>query len=296
LSLLRISKKRWTFWRFAEGGKVVDVRLKRLEKAASALARHLDQTVKAVLILGTGLSEAVGAFNGGISIPWGKIPGFPLPTVSGHTGDLWVGRLRDRYVLVQRGRTHAYEGYTLDEVVFSTRVYALMKIKTLIVTNASGAINREFSAGDLVMITDHINLLGDNPLCGPNLDNLGVRFPDMTFAYSPRLRALAKEAAAETGVSLREGVYLATRGPSYETPAEIRAFRTLGADLVGMSTVPEVIAAVHGGMEVLGISCATNLAAGVNPGARLSQEEVVETTRRKGREMRRLLEAVIARL
>lgn len=275
---------------------MADIRLKRLEKAASVLGGRLDQLPKAVLILGSGLSEAVGPFDGGISIPWGKIPGFPLPTVSGHTGDVWAGKLRDRYVLIQRGRTHVYEGYTLDEVVFSVRLYALMKIETLIVTNASGAINPKFSVGDLVLITDHINMLGSNPLCGPNLERLGSRFSDMSCAYSPRLRSLAKETASQKGISLQEGIYLATRGPSYETPAEIRAFRALGADLVGMSTVPEVITAVHAGMEVLGISCATNLAAGVNPEARLSHEEVVETTRWKGEEMRRLLEAVISRL
>jgi purine-nucleoside phosphorylase len=275
---------------------MADSRLKRLEKAASDLAGCLESTPEAVVILGSGLSEAFGPFDGGIFLPWEKVPGFPLPTVSGHAGDLWAGKLQDRYVLVQRGRTHAYEGYTLDEVVFSIRLYALAGIDTLIVTNASGAINPEFSAGDLVLITDHINMLVANPLCGPNLDRLGPRFPDMSFAYSPRLRALAKEAASQEGISLQEGIYLATRGPSYETPSEIRAFRALGADLVGMSTVPEVITAVHAGMEVLGISCATNLAAGVDPEARLSHEEVVETTRRKGAEMRRLLEAVIARL
>ena len=275
---------------------MVDRRLRAAEKAASVLTGRLEDTPVAVVILGSGLSEAVGPFEGGITLPWEKIPGFPPPTVSGHAGDLWAGKLRDRYVLVQRGRTHTYEGYTLDEVVFSVRMYALAGIDTMIATNASGAINPEFSVGDLVLITDHINMLGANPLGGPNLDRLGPRFPDMSFAYSPRLRALATEVASREGISLQEGIYLATRGPSYETPAEIRAFRTLGADLVGMSTVPEVIAAVHAGMEVLGLSCATNLAAGVNPEARLSHEEVTETTRQKGAEMRRLLEEVIARL
>jgi purine-nucleoside phosphorylase len=184
----------------------------------------------------------------------------------------------------------------LEEVVFATRLFALLGIKTLIVTNAAGAINRDYSAGDLVLISDHINMLGENPLRGKNLDKLGPRFPDMSAAYSPRLRLLAKEAAEEEEIALREGVYLAALGPSYETPAEIRAFRTLGADLVGMSTVPEVIVAAHAGMEVLGISCATNLAAGVDPEASLSHKEVIETTRRVGEKMRRLLIAIIDRL
>jgi purine-nucleoside phosphorylase len=201
-----------------------------------------------------------------------------------------------KQILLQRGRTHFYEGYSLEEVVFATRLFALLGIKTLIVTNAAGAINRDYSAGDLVLISDHINMLGENPLRGKNLDKLGPRFPDMSAAYSPRLRLLAKEAAEEEEIALREGVYLAALGPSYETPAEIRAFRTLGADLVGMSTVPEVIVAAHAGMEVLGISCATNLAAGVDPEASLSHKEVIETTRRVGEKMRRLLIAIIDRL
>jgi purine-nucleoside phosphorylase len=164
------------------------------------------------------------------------------------------------------------------------------------VTNASGAINPDFRAGDLVVITDHINMLGANPLHGPNLSELGPRFPDMSAAYSPRLRRLAKEVADEEGIELKEGVYVAALGPSYETPAEIKAFRAMGADLVGMSTVPEVIAAAHAGMEILGISIATNLAAGVDPGATLTHEEVIETTDRKGAEMRRLLLSIITRL
>ncbi|MEN6369058.1 MAG: purine-nucleoside phosphorylase, partial [Thermotogota bacterium] len=173
---------------------------------------------------------------------------------------------------------------------------ALLGVKTLIVTNASGAIRSDLHAGDLVLITDHINMLGANPLYGPNLDRLGPRFPDMSAAYTPRLRDLAREAAAIEKIDLKEGVYVATLGPSYETPAEIRAFRAMGADLVGMSTVPEVIAAAHAGMDVLGISLATNLAAGVDPNAALSHDEVIETTKRRGAEMRRLIHAVLARL
>jgi purine-nucleoside phosphorylase len=273
-----------------------DTRLEKLEKGASALRARLPECPTIALVLGSGLSEAVGSFGEGVRIPWEEIPGSPLPTVAGHAGGFWAGEVHSKPVLVQRGRIHAYEGYSLDEVTFATRLFALLEIKTLIVTNASGAINPDLAAGDLVLIRDHINMLGENPLSGPNLERFGPRFPDMSAAYSARLRALAKKAATGESIDLKEGVYLATRGPSYETPAEISAFRALGADLVGMSTVPEVIVAVHAGLEVLGISCATNLAAGVDPEARLSHQEVIETTRRVGEEIRRLLLGIIARL
>lgn len=274
----------------------MDPRLERVKEAGKILAGRLREKPAIALVLGSGMSDAFGIPEGGIRIPWSEIPGFPRPTVAGHAGELWAGEIHGKPVLLQRGRIHAYEGYSLDEVTFSTRLFALIGVKVLLLTNASGAIAPELSPGDLVIIRDHINMLGKNPLCGPNLKDLGPRFPDMSFAYSPRLRTLARQVAATEGIPLKEGVYLATLGPSYETPAEIRAFRALGADLVGMSTVPEVIAAVHAGLEVLGISCATNLAAGVNPEARLSHQEVIETTRRKGEEMRRLLLGIINRL
>jgi len=275
---------------------VEDARLDKLNSAAQVLKEKIPVAPQIALVLGSGLSEAFGTADGGTRIPWDEIPGFPLPTVVGHAGDFWAGKINGKQVLIQRGRTHFYEGYAIDEVIFSTRLFALLGIKTLIVTNASGAINPEFKPGDLVLITDHINMLGENPLRGPNIDILGPRFPDMSVAYSPRLRKIALDTAKTEGIALKQGVYVATLGPSYETPAEIHAFRMLGADLVGMSTVPEVIAANHAGMEVLGISCATNLASGVNPEARLSHAEVIETTRRKGAEMRRLIYAVISRL
>ena len=274
---------------------MADARMEKLNKAATTLKAKLPKVPDIALVLGSGLSQAFGIPGEGVTIPWSEIPGFPLPTVAGHAGDFWFGDVNGKQLLLQRGRTHYYEGYSIDDVVFATRLFALIGIKTLIVTNASGAINRDFSAGDLVLITDHINMLGTNPLRGPNLDDLGPRFPDMSAAYSPRLRSLAKEEAASAGIALKEGVYLATLGPSYESPAEIRAFRALGADLVGMSTVPEVIAARHAGMEVLGISCATNLAAGVNPEATLSHAEVIETTKRVGDSMRRLIIGIIER-
>jgi purine-nucleoside phosphorylase len=275
---------------------VEDKRLERLNKAAQVMKERLSPIPDVAVILGSGMSEAFGVPDGGVRIPWQEIPGFPLPTVAGHAGEFWAGKIEGKEVLIQRGRIHFYEGYPMEDVVFSTRLFGLLGIRTLIVTNASGAINPELKAGDLVLITDHINMLGENPLRGPNLDQLGPRFPDMSAAYSKRLREIAISAAQAEGIELKQGVYIATLGPSYETPAEIRAFRTLGADLVGMSTVPEVIAANHAGMEVLGISCATNLAAGVNPDATLSHEEVIETTRRKGEEMRRLIYAIVSRL
>ena len=275
---------------------MTDTRMEKLNKAAATLKDKLPAKPEVALVLGSGLSQAFGIPGEGVTVPWSEIPGFPLPTVAGHAGEFWAGEVNGKQLLLQRGRTHYYEGYSIDDVVFATRLFALLGVKTLIVTNASGAINKHFSAGDLVLITDHINMLGTNPLRGPNLDDLGPRFPDMSAAYSPRLRALAKEQAQSEGITVKEGVYLATLGPSYESPAEIRAFRALGADLVGMSTVPEVIAARHAGIEVLGISCATNLAAGVDPAATLSHAEVIETTKRVGDAMRRLIMAIIARV
>jgi len=273
-----------------------DERWERLDAAVGALRAQIAEAPRAALMLGSGISEAFGVPAGGRRISCSEIPGYPLPTVAGHTGELWVGRIGQLPAIVQRGRTHYYEGRSMDEVVFATRLYARLGVKTLIVTNASGAIRQDLRAGDLVMITDHINMLGANPLRGPNLDEMGPRFPDMSAAYTPRLRAVARDAARAENIDLKEGVYVAALGPSYETPAEIRAFRALGADIVGMSTVPEVIAAAHAGMDVLGISIATNLAAGVDPDAALTHDEVIETTRRKAAEMRRLLLAILARL
>ncbi len=273
-----------------------DERWEKLTAAAETVRSRLGELPTVAITLGSGLSEAFGIPDGGTRIPCSDIPGFPAPTVAGHAGEFWSGRIGKVPVLLQRGRTHYYEGRSMDDVAFATRLFALLGVKTVIVTNASGAIRADLHAGDLVLITDHINMLGANPLRGPNLDELGPRFPDMSAAYTPRLRAVARAAAAAEKIELKEGVYVATLGPSYETPAEIRAFRALGADLVGMSTVPEVIAAAHAGMEVLGISIATNLAAGVDPNAALTHDEVIETTRRKGAELRRLLLEILSRL
>ncbi|MFC2078148.1 purine-nucleoside phosphorylase [Candidatus Bipolaricaulota bacterium] len=273
-----------------------DKRYERLKAAADVLLAKLPEPPRVAVTLGSGLSNAFGVPDGGQLIPCSEIPGFPVPTVVGHAGEFWSGRIGETPVLVQRGRAHFYEGRSLDDVTFATRLFSLVGATRFVVTNASGAINPDFRAGDLVLITDHINMLGANPLHGPNLDAFGPRFPDMSAAYTPALRDLAKEVAMSEAIELKEGVYVAALGPSYETPAEIQAFRVMGADLVGMSTVPEVIVAAHAGMEILGLSIATNLAAGVNPEATLDHEEVIETTRRKGAEVRRLLLALIARL
>jgi purine-nucleoside phosphorylase len=215
--------------------------------------------------------------------------------VIGHAGKLVVGRIAGRDVAVLSGRVHFYEGHPLTTVTFSTRVLARLGVKTLVLTNAAGGINTSFSPGTLMAIDDHLNFMGSNPLVGLNDDRFGVRFPDMTEVYSSRLRRVADEAAAAAGVALRHGVYVGLHGPSYETPAEIRAFRTLGADAVGMSTVPEAIVARHMSVEVLGISCITNPAAGVLP-APLHHDEVMEVARRVSGQFMSLLEGILGRL
>jgi len=268
----------------------------KLKNAVETVRARLDKTPDVAMTLGSGLSNAFGKPEGGITIPCSEIPGFPVPTIAGHSGEFWIGPLCGKTVLVQRGRAHYYEGNTIEDVSFATRMFALLGIPTLIVTNAAGAINPDFEAGDLVLLTDHINMLGVNPLRGANIDELGPRFPDLSAAYTPELRILAQGVAVDEGIEVKEGVYVAALGPSYETPAEIRAFHAMGADLVGMSTVPEVIVAAHAGMKVLGLSIATNLAAGVDPNATLTHEEVIETTRLKGEEMRRLLLGILKKL
>lgn len=266
--------------------------MRRIEEAAKALSALGKPNV--AVVLGSGLS-GVFPVEGERTLPFAKIPGFPSPSVAGHAGEVAVGEVSGRTVLVQRGRVHPYEGHPLADVVLPMRAYARLGVRVLVLTNASGGIAHGLEAGDLVLLSDHINLLGDNPLRGPNLDPLGPRFPDMTDAYDPKLRKVARDVAWELGITLKEGVYLATLGPSYETPAEIRAFRALGADLVGMSTVPEAIAARHAGMKVLGISCVTNLAAGVSPEP-LSHDEVIATSRRKAADLGRVLTALVPRL
>jgi purine-nucleoside phosphorylase len=247
------------------------------------------------LILGSGLGSFATTLADAVIVPYGEIPHWPHTGVVGHAGLLVAGRVRGRPVLALSGRVHVYEGHSLRAVTFAVRVLARLGVRTLILTNAAGGINTRFSVGALMVMDDHINLMGTNPLIGPNDDRLGPRFPDMTAVYSRRLRALADEAARAVGLRVEHGVYLAVTGPSYETPAEIRAFRTLGADAVGMSTVPEGIVARHMGLEVLGVSCISNMAAGMQD-TPLSSEEVLQTTTRVQGDVIRLLEAVIERL
>ena len=248
------------------------------------------------VILGSGLGHVVDAIDVETAIPYGEIPGARASTVLGHQGRLILGRVKNLPVAVMQGRVHFYEGYEMEEVMFLSRVLGRLGIKKLVVTNAAGGINTSYSAGDLMLISDHINFMGANPLRGPNIDDLGVRFPDMTEAYPESLRNIAKEVAKNVkGIQLQEGVSLALSGPTYETPAEIRAFRVLGADAVGMSTVPEVIAMSHMGIPVLGISCITNMAAGILK-QKLTHQEVMDTTQRVQEQFTQLVLGVVERL
>jgi purine-nucleoside phosphorylase len=259
------------------------------------------------IILGSGLGSFATQVQSALSIPYAEIPHFPRSTVEGHSGNLVLGTIAEVPVAVMQGRVHAYEGYPLSEVTFPTRVLGLLGCKTLIVTNAAGGINTGYRQGSLVAIADHINLTGSNAALGPNeprfasIPGAGQRFFDMSAAYSPRLRALAVEEAARQGFQLAEGVYLAVLGPSFETPAEIRAFRTLGADLVGMSTVHETIVARHMGLEVLGISLVTNMAAGVVAAGQkeaeaIHHEDVMEVGRRAEKQFTSLLTALVPQI
>ncbi|MEY3443603.1 MAG: hypothetical protein RLZZ519_1884 [Bacteroidota bacterium] len=228
------------------------------------------------LILGSGMGLLAEEVENPVHIPYGEIPGFPVSTVEGHAGRLVIGRLSGRNVMVMQGRFHYYEGYPIRALAMPVWVMKLLGIKMMIVTNAAGGVNAAFKEGDLMLITDHLNMFFNNPMIGANLGELGPRFPDTSRAYSDRLIAVAKAVAGQQGIGIQQGVYLCNTGPSYETPAEVRMARTLGADAVGMSTVPEVHAATFCGIEVLGISFISNLAAGISDKA-LSHAEVVET-------------------
>lgn len=269
--------------------------LKKLHKAARFLQRRVKISPKIGLVLGSGLSDALGRLEREQRLSWKQIPHFPKPTVVGHAGEWVFGILEKKPVLISRGRVHFYEGYSMSEIAFPIRVMKLLGIERVILTNAAGAINTNFTVGDFVLIRDHINTIPDNPLRGENIAELGPRFPNLLDAYSARLRALAKEAARDVGLELKEGVYIATPGPMYETPAEIEAYKRLGADLVGMSTVPEVIAARHCGLEVLAISVVTNMAAGIRAD-KLTHEEVLEITKRREQDLAELLRAIVAKL
>jgi purine-nucleoside phosphorylase len=247
------------------------------------------------LILGSGLGLFADSFQNKTVIPFSHLPHFPSSTVLGHPGNLIFGNVEGVPVVALQGRAHLYEGYSAAEVSFPTRVLGVLGIRQLIVTNAAGGINTSLSPGDLMLITDHINLMGANPLTGPNIEQLGPRFPDMSEAYDGAMRRVALDVARQQGMDLREGIYIGLAGPSYETPAEIRMCRALGADAVGMSTIPEVIVANHMGIRVLGLSCITNMAAGMLP-QKLTHEEVMNTTERAREKFESLLQGIIPRL
>lgn len=262
----------------------------RINRAAYALAEKAQKPAIGV-ILGSGLGDYAAGLPGAVSISYKDVPGLPESTVPGHAGEFVCADVGGNRVIFMRGRFHAYEGYALSEVTLPVRIMAKMGVKTLLVTNAAGGVNTEFSPGDLMLIEDHINL-GENPLFGANLDEFGPRFPDMSRAYDRDLLALAQDVAKTQGISLQQGVYFYMRGPSFETPAEIRALRTMGADAVGMSTVPEVIVARHSGMRVLGISCISNMAAGILDQP-LNHEEVMETGMRVRETFSALLDGIL---
>jgi purine-nucleoside phosphorylase len=266
----------------------------KLEEAAVYAAERLPKADTAV-VLGSGLGALTAMLEDPLSIPFAEIPHFPPPTVSGHGGALYAGYLRGRPLLIMSGRVHYYEGYSLEQVVFPVRLLAALGIKKLILTNAAGGVNTAFEPGSLMLIRDHVNLMGNNPLIGPNLDEWGPRFPDMCRAYHEGLAQAALQEAKRLNMTLHQGVYMAFSGPSFETPAEIRLARLLGADAVGMSTVPEVIAARHSGLKVLAISCISNAAAGIS-GAELNHLEVLAAGERASRQFTTLLGAVIARV
>ena len=247
------------------------------------------------VVLGSGLGNVVEAVDIEATIPYSEIPGARASTVLGHQGRLVLGHAKGTPVAMMQGRVHFYEGYEMQEVMFLSRVLGRLGIRKLIVTNAAGGVNTSYTPGDLMIISDHINLMGVNPLRGPNIEDLGVRFPDMSDAYSEELRGIAHEVAGQIGLEVKEGVYLALSGPTYETPAEIRAFRILGADAVGMSTAPEVIAMAQMQIPVLGISCITNMAAGVIK-QKLMHQEVMDTTARVEKQFTALVLALIERL
>jgi purine-nucleoside phosphorylase len=273
-----------------KGEEVVPGIFEKAEEAAASIRARITLAPRVAVVLGSGLGSFAESIEHPVAIAYQDIPHFPRPTVEGHSGRLLVGTVAQTPVAVMQGRVHAYEGYTPEEVTFPVRVLGRLGITTLVVTNAAGGIRLDLKQGQLVLISDHINLTGRNPVSGPNDERLGPRFFDMTEGYSKRLRLLAHSAA-----ELDEGVYLGLSGPSFETPAEIRAFRGLGADMVGMSTVHEVIVARHMGIEVLGISCVTNMAAGIlnQP---INHQEVMETGARVQAQLSSLLVALLPTL
>ncbi len=270
--------------------------IEKLRESATAIQERIGDRKPAIaMVLGSGLGELGDELKDPIFIPYEEIPHYPVSTVAGHKGRLVCGELAGRQVLVAQGRQHFYEGYPMSDVIFPVRTMRVLGARTLVLTNAAGGINPSFGEGTLMLIEDHINLFGTNPLIGANVEELGPRFSDMTRCYSARLKELARQVAAQEGIDLAAGVYAGVTGPSYETPAEIRYLRTIGADAVGMSTVPEAIAARHGGMEIMGISCITNMAAGILD-KELDHSEVMVTAERIKEDFKRLIRQIVGQM
>lgn len=266
-----------------------------IQEASTFIKDKIEVLPTVGLILGSGLGVLADEINDSKVIPYSEIPHFPQSTVTGHKGQLVIGTLEGKNVIAMQGRFHYYEGYTMKQVTFPVRVMKELGVKTLIVTNAAGGINRNFKPGELMIITDHINFMGDNPLIGKNDDKLGTRFPDMSQCYRKELVKHAQDCANTLDITIQKGIYAGMTGPTYETPAEIKMLTTLGADAVGMSTVPEVIAANHAGMNVLGISCISNMAAGILEQP-LSHSEVIETTEKVRDDFLRFVKKIIETL
>lgn len=270
-----------------------------MRKTADEYAQQVREKIgfspKIGIVLGSGLGDLGEKIENPVFVEYSALEGFPVSTAPGHKGRFAAGTLSGKQVICMQGRLHFYEGHNMADILLPIRTMRRLGVEILILTNAAGGINTAFSVGDIMLIEDHINFMGRNPLVGQNDDAFGCRFPDMSYAYDPQLRALAEQCAAEANADICKGIYLACSGPSYETPAEIRAFRTLGADAVGMSTVPEVIAANHCGMRVLAFSLISNMAAGILPQP-LTEEEVLEAGRRKGAEMQKLIREIIKSL
>ena len=264
----------------------------KVDEALRYIEKRTSLRPQAAIVLGSGLGRVAEQLERPEIIPYEEIPYWPRSTAPGHDGKLLLGYLRGVPVAVMQGRVHYYEGYTMAEVTFPVRVLGQLGVKALVATNASGAVNTDIAPGSIVAIEDHINFMGTNPLIGVNNDNWGTRFPDMTEAYDKEFLRVLERAAAKEGLALRRGVYIAFSGPSFETPAEVRMARALGADIVGMSTVPEVIAANHMGIRVLGLSCAANYGAGITA-EKLTHQEVLETMSQAGESVARLIEAFI---
>ncbi|MCD6442936.1 MAG: purine-nucleoside phosphorylase [Thermotogae bacterium] len=270
--------------------------VERVERSVDYIESKLKKKPKIVIVLGSGLGKIADLLEDKIIIPYSNIPGFPISTAPGHKGELVVGDLHGKTVVAMSGRFHYYEGYSMKDVTFPIRVFQLLGVEYLFITNAAGALNPEFKIGRPMVIKDHINFMGTNPLIGPNVDKWGPRFPDMSVPYDPNLITLARTVSRDLGIKIHEGVYIAISGPCFETPAEMRMLRHLGADAVGMSTVPEVIVAKHGGMKVFGLSAITDMAVPEAVKKPLTAEEVLEVAEKTGEKMGAIIVEMVKRM